>query len=969
MKKNSSNPSVYTALKRTFLLVLTLNLCAASFCGCADKGGGSEDENPVSSVIYVSPSGNDDSGDGSAQSPFATISRAKEQVREMKKSGGDIVVEIADGFYELDKTLVFDENDSGTKNSKVIYRAASGAKPIISGGRLFDGQWEVAEEVDWLKDGLVCYKAPLDRDAKLRAIYVNGKRAAMTRRTATPIKAEGFYTIKAGQADWAWISSGDPLKTGNVFRADFGLPADTPNPKNIELESGSTWVKATVCAESLELTEEGDTRVKFQMPYAAIAQNLGWNTNYNPSGQNDVVNVFEWLDSEGQFYFDQAGSTLYYIPRKGEDINSAEVVIPELEKLVEISGSSPKKTYAQYIVFDGLTFAYSDWNLFEVDGSYGNATTQGCTIYTKFSDIFWHNDLYRAFDVAPAAVHLCTAHDIDFINGGFESTGYLGIHLENDVYDCDIIGNFIGYTGGAGVVVGHLQHIYENDTEKQRVSETSAGPEKEKFPKGTEAVPKNITVKNNYLLENCYFFPGNSPITSFFTYNLTVEHNFVYKCSYSGMSIGWGWCNFDGTDGSQLPGQPTTTSRFNHVNYNRVEEICSVLQDAGGIYTLGQQGNEDWSEMTEMTYNYINCFRKPTVANGSRMVNGFHPDEGSAYILFDHNVVTNTIRNVYELNDWMRKHDCKVTNGFSNTDRSETTAPNCTLEQYVNADYIWPVEGYEVVLYSGLEDDYVSMVSKDVMPDDYYELASNVSITCGDVLPRRGLLTSEDTVWLAPAGTADFAESPYMTSAKGNEKSIKIPDEPGEYKLYIVYADGTVSGESTFTVYAGENTSAANVRDGAEYTVSYLKPLILKIKDGCTAKLNGADISGNEKQIQSFGEWKLEIKTADGSEETINFTTVTTLANRLLPYSISAEMGKSFELWEIIPDGYTVWLAPSGLSAFNESDPTQSRADSSANGDMHAFISAPKTAGEYILTVVDADGKIDSQSDAKVTAK
>ena len=949
--------------KKYISAVIAALLALSVFAGCAKT----EKEHSVSNTLYVSPSGSDTEGDGSAEKPFATLGRAKEQVRTLEKSGGDIVVEVADGFYALDDTLTFGENDSGSKSCTVIYRAAEGAHPVISGGKLFEGSWEVADEVNWLKDGLVAYKAHLERDAKLRAIYVNGVRASMTRRTGTPLLADGYYFITAGQADWAWVSSSSGLKSGNVFPKSFGLPADTRNPQNIELESGSTWVKATVCAASLELTDNGDTKVRFQMPYAAIAQNLGWNTNYNPAGQNDVVNVFEWLESEGQFYFDQEGSTLYYIPREGEDINSAQVVIPELEKLVEISGSEPKKKYAEHITFDGLTFAYSDWNLYEVDGSYGNATTQGCTIYTKFSDIFWHNDLYRAFDVAPAAVHVTTAHDISFINGGFESTGYLGIHLENDVYDCLVNGNFIGYTGGAGVVIGHLQHIYENDTEKQRVSETSAGPEHEKFPRGTEAVPKNITVTNNYLLENCYFFPGNSPITSFFTYNLRVEHNFVYKCSYSGMSIGWGWCNFDGTEGSQLPGQPTTTSRYNHVNYNRVEEICSVLQDAGGIYTLGQQGNEDWSEMTEMTYNYINCFRTPTQANGSRMVNGFHPDEGSAYILFDHNVVTNTIRNVYELNDWMRKHDCTVTNGFSNTDRSETTAPGCTLEQYVNSDYIWPAEGYEVVLYSGLEDEYVGMVSKDVMPDDYYELASNVSITCDDVLPRRGLLSADDTVWLAPAGTVDFAEGSDMTSAKGNEKSIKIPDEAGEYKLYIVYADGSVSGESTFTVYAGENDSSANVRDGAEYTVSYLKPLVLKIKDGCTAKLNGAEI-GSEEPIQSFGEWKLEINTADGKKETISFTTVTTLANRLLPYDVEVSEGEYVMLWEEVPDGYTVWLAPSGLSAFDENDPTQSRLEGDS-GNSKPSVKAPEEKGVYILTVVDAEGKIDSQSDAKVTVK
>lgn len=931
----------------------------AVFAGCADN---SQKKNEVSRVVYVSPSGSDESGDGSSSSPFATLEKAKEFVATIKKTGGDIVVELADGFYPLAETLTFDENDSGSKDANVIYRAAPGAKPVVSGGRILEGEWEVAKEVDWLGDGLVAYKTHLERDKKLRAIYVNGERAAMTRRTATPLRAVGYYTITAGQADWAWISNDSGLKTGNVFSKSFNLPADTPNPQNIELESGSTWVKATVCADSLMLTDEGDTRVNFQMPYAAIAQNLGWNTNYNPTGANDVINVFEWLGKEGEFYFDQAGSTLYYIPRKGEDMSKAEVIIPELEKLIEISGSEPKKKYAEYITFDGISFAHSDWNLFELDGSHGNATTQGCTIYTKFSDVFWHNDLYRAFDVAPAAVHVSTARNVDFINGSFELTGYLGIHLENDVYDCDIIGNYIGKTGGAGIVVGHLQHIYENDTEKQRVSETSAGPDKEKFPYGTEAVPKNITIKNNYLLENCYFFPGNSPITTFFTYNLTVEHNFVYKCSYSGLSIGWGWCNFDGTDGSQLPGQPTTTSRFNHVNYNRIEEICSVLQDAGGIYTLGQQGNEDWSESSEMSYNYINCFRKPTAANGSRMVNGFHPDEGSAYILFDHNVVTNTIRNVYELNDWMRKHDCIVTNGFSNTNRSETTAPGCTLEQYVNEDYIWPLEGYEVVLYSGLEDDYVHMVSKDVMPDDYYELASNVSITCSEELPRRGLLSAEDTVWLAPSGTESFENGPTMTSAAGNKKSVTVPEEPGEYKLYIVYADGSVSEESTFTVYAGERKSAVNVSDGKTYNVSKLSPLEIKVKQGYTAALNGEPTESGH-MISEAGEWVITAASSDGKEETVSFKTEVLAANILIEQNITVKPGEEIAFAGVIDvENASVWLAPSGLSAFDEQDPSQSR----ASGDSGA-IKAPQNEGVYILTVVDGDGHILSQSDAKVT--
>lgn len=915
----------------------------------------------IEPTFYVSADG-DDGGDGSRSHPFRTLARAKEAVRGLDKSKGDIVVEIADGFYPVEDTIVFDSKDSGTEQGTVIYRAAKGATPVFSGGKKLEGKWQKAEDVNWLRDGVTAYKVPLERSEKLRAIYVNGERASMTSKSQKPAQAIGSYTVAKGQAEWAWAPSTTKIYTGAVFSATFGLPADTRNPQNIELESGSTWAQQLVCAESLSLTEEGDTQVNLQMPYGALAQNLGWGTAYSPTKSNDVTNVFEWLEKPGEFYFDQAGRMLYYIPREGEDINSAEVIIPETDTIIDMCGDKPTSDYVQNITFDGLGFAYTDWNLYELEGSHGYASVQGSIVLTKFANVNQHDDIYRSYDVPPAAIHINSAKNVRFLNGEIRHTGYLGAHLENDVWDCEVTGNYIAHTGGAGIVVGHPQHVYENDTEIHHVkANNAAGPEKEKFQDGTESVPKNITITNNYLYENCYFFPGNSPITSFFTYNMQVLHNFVYKCSYSGMSIGWGWCNFDGETGSdsQLPGVPTDTSKNNHVNYNRVEEICSLLQDAGGIYTLGKQGNDDWTEYSEMSFNYINAKRKKQTANGSKMINGFHPDEGSAYIKFDSNVVTNIIRNVYELNDWRRKHDMIVTNGFSNTDRSETTAPNCTLDQYVNEQYIWPLKGYETVLYSGLEDDYVYMVGQDVIPDTDYELAANVRLAAGQKLPRRGLLQQEDEVWLAKEGTSSFAESDVMTKAAGNEKTMDIPKEAGEYKLYIRYADGSVSGASTFTLYVGEASDIANVSEGQNVNVSKIRPLVLELLPEYSYTLNGKAIE-NGYEISTAGTWTLK-----ANSETIVFTTSVTEANQILDSDITVGSGEEFRFSSVLSDGTkTIWLAPSGLSAFDEKDPTMSK----AAGDSSSM-KAPIQPGRYILTIVDSKGGILSQSDAFVTVE
>ena len=949
-------------MKKVLSIMLSVSLLmgSAALSGAALPSDAALADRTVAHTLYVAVSGDDATGDGSADRPFATIQKAKDAVRALDKTQGDIVVKIGDGVYELSQTLVFDERDSGADRCTIYYEAAGDTKPVISGGRRVRSAWEKATDVTWLKDGLIAYKTPWTRDSKLRALYVNGQRAAMTKRTGTPLGAVGTYTVTKGQADWAWI--GGSQSTGNVFAASFGLPSDTRNPQNIELESGSTWIKQRICAASLEPAADGGTQVNFQMPYAAMAQNMNWGTAYKPTGSNTVSNVFEWLSQPGEFYFDQQGSTLYYIPRAGEDMATAEVVVPQLETLVDIQGSAPRQAYAQHMVFRGLTFAHSDWNLQKVGDSYGNATVQACTVLTKYANGNWHNDLYRAYDVPPAAIHVSSAHDIALLDNVVTATGYQGIHLENDVYDCRITGNYIGQIGGSGVVVGHPQHIYENDTAVHQKNKTSAGPDKEKFQNGTEKAPYNIYIRNNYLPENGELFPGCAPITSFFTYNMWVEHNFIYKCSYSGMSIGWGWCNFDGDARSELPGVPTTTSRSNHINYNRIEEICALLHDGGGIYTLGQQGNSDWTDASEANGNYINCFRGKSSGGG---VNGFHPDEGSAYITFDSNVITNATNNVYEMNDWQRKHDLIATNSYANTSRTSTTAPGCSLEQYVNANAVWPGAGNDVVLYSGLEDAYTYLVGRDVLPASYFELASHVKLAPGAALHRRGLLSAEDEVWLAPVGTTAFAQSDTMTRAAGNAKEIAAPAAMGEYTLYICYANGTVE-TSPFTVTVGRTQDMSNVVNGQDYDVCPLRPLTLTLDtDTYRFTLNGKAVTSGDT-IDTAGAWTLVATPRSGrTSVTVSFTTSVTAANRLLPQHLTVPVGSTVTFVEPLADAAkTIWLAPAGLTAFDETDPTQSK----ASGDSRTM-PVPQAEGRYILTVVNAAGKIESQSDATVTVK
>ncbi len=91
--------------------------------------------------FYVATNGNDDwSGRlvspnaRETDGPFATLARARDAVRELKKGNvnKDIVVLIRDGRYYLNETVVFRLKDSAVDGNRITYAAYPGEEPIFS---------------------------------------------------------------------------------------------------------------------------------------------------------------------------------------------------------------------------------------------------------------------------------------------------------------------------------------------------------------------------------------------------------------------------------------------------------------------------------------------------------------------------------------------------------------------------------------------------------------------------------------------------------------------------------------------------------------------------------------------------------------------------------------------------------------------------------------------------------------------
>ena len=88
-------------------------------------------------TYYIATSGSDDDP-GTQDQPFATLTRARDAIRERRATGElgnvPVVVTIRQGRYRITESLTLTAQDSGTAGAPVTWQAASGEEVFLGGG-------------------------------------------------------------------------------------------------------------------------------------------------------------------------------------------------------------------------------------------------------------------------------------------------------------------------------------------------------------------------------------------------------------------------------------------------------------------------------------------------------------------------------------------------------------------------------------------------------------------------------------------------------------------------------------------------------------------------------------------------------------------------------------------------------------------------------------------------------------------
>jgi hypothetical protein len=316
------------------------------------------------STFYVATNG-DDSSPGTKDKPFATLTKARDTVRELKKQKheGDITVFIRGGTYIIHKTVVFGLEDSGDKKQKITYAAYQDETPVFSSGQKITG-WtklkdypqnlpKAAQGKVWVAD------LPETKAGKWRFFCLFDGEKMLPR-------AQGAGWMPQGEPpdDW-WKGVFASIEDKSVFRFPKGALKNWENLEDVELRVFPAGYTMNILG--LASVDEKNRIARTSVP--ATYPIKAWPKEDKTGPAAWVENVLEALDEPGEWVLNTQQGKLYLWP-EGEK-PSDNIVAPKLRELIRAEGKvdefGPKDTPVQYLVFRGLTFTHGDRDLWTKD--------------------------------------------------------------------------------------------------------------------------------------------------------------------------------------------------------------------------------------------------------------------------------------------------------------------------------------------------------------------------------------------------------------------------------------------------------------------------------------------------------------------------------------------------------------------------------------------------------------------------
>lgn len=335
--------------------------------------------------LYVNLAGSDDNP-GSADKPFATLERARDEIRAVKQRGGlpngGVTVLLGDGRYPVRQTLELTAADTGAADAPIVYRAADGACPIFSGGISLSGFAPVSD---------AAILARLPEQARANVLQADLKAHGVT--TLGPLVLGGFasgngfktypvnelffngdamqmarypnegvlYTADVAEPDGHTIHGLTGSKTGRI-RYDGDRPARWKGEPDAMLY-GYWFFDWADSYERIAGIDTEKCEIELMKPYHSYG--------YRKGARYYAVNILSEIDMPGEWYLDRQNLTLYFYPPS--DPAQADIALSLLASpMVHMQDAS-------HVRFEGLTWELGTGDAILVKGGQ-QGLFAGCTV-------------------------------------------------------------------------------------------------------------------------------------------------------------------------------------------------------------------------------------------------------------------------------------------------------------------------------------------------------------------------------------------------------------------------------------------------------------------------------------------------------------------------------------------------------------------------------------------------------------
>ena len=507
------------------------------------------------SEYYIAPNGND-LAEGTKEKPFASLKGAFEAIRLNESDfTSDITVYMADGEYFVGEKDCVTLDRASLPNVSITVKAVDGASPILNGGKKITA-WKTAKV-----NGNTVWKAKIGKGLKgVYSLMVNGRAAELAKSIDEDFDGRNLSSQNSGgkpfaQGSFSWDYYNRKKRAEGIIATNNQEILDAlVNPSQTQAVWLIEWKEFLICLDKIK----GNRLQSKYWEIIAKESVLASGAEYFwpcPTHRFYLQNDVSLISKPGEFCYNQKSGELYYFPRAEEDIQNAVGEIPLATHFIDVRGNVQEGVggLVQDITFQGITFANSTVDYIDEYGGFAINQSQEFEVESP-SGTSQAPEFHRG--MMGGAITLRYCQKVDFRSCSFKNIGLTAIVMEDGTQNCRVEGCTFTDLGNCAVRLSNPANY------------TAQGV----------AQIRDNRIENNVIRRVGRINHSAPAILAHYVNGLKICHNDIYDCTYTAISLGWGWRKL--TD---------SYAGNNMVAYNKIGNYMTVLKDGGGIYTLGNQ--------------------------------------------------------------------------------------------------------------------------------------------------------------------------------------------------------------------------------------------------------------------------------------------------------------------------------------------------------------------------------------------